>query len=295
LFAYDAATLSQQAVFVTTPNGGLGGVWMTGTGVAGDANGNIFIASGNGDFDTTNVPATEVGDTLMKVRLAMNSFALVDYFTPYDQSNLDSSDLDLGSGGPMLLPDQAGSNPDEVIQVGKNGTLYLVNRDQMTAGNVHYCSSGCSSDPEIVQEFPAGTSYLFGTPSYWNGSIYDWPVNNPLQAFTLNLGLFSTTPASSSAFTIGFPGSVPEVSANGTSSAIVWSIDASAYKTPGPAVLHAFNASNLSTELYNSSQAQTPPNRDQAGPAVKFTVPTVANGKVYIGTQTELDVYGILP
>lgn len=292
LFAYAAATMTQQSVFVTTPNGGLGGFWMSGSGVAGDSNANIFITSGNGDFDTTNVPATELGDSILKLQLASNSFSLLDYFTPYDQATLEANDTDVGSGGVMLLPDQAGGNTHELLEAGKEGTLYLINRDQMASNNEHYCS-GCTSNPQIVEEVLGATGYFFSTPTYWNENVYLWGTSNALYTYGLSRGQVTTPPSSDSSLILGFPGSVPMVSASGAANGIVWAIDATAFKTPGPAVLHAFSASNVGNELYNTTQAAS--NRDQAGTAVKFSVPTVANGKVYVGTQVELDVYGILP
>ena len=292
LFAYSAATMTQQAVFVTTPNGGLGGFWMSGSGVAGDSNANIFIASGNGTFDTRDVPATELGDSILKLQLASNSFSLLDYFTPYDQATLEADNIDLGSGGVMLLPDQPGNNAHELLEAGKEGTLYLIDRDQMTADNEHYCS-GCTSNPQIVEEILGATGRFFSTATYWSENVYLWGTSHALYAYGLSQGLVTTPPSSDSSLILGFPGSVPVVSASGTANGIVWAIDVTAFKTSGPAVLHAFSPSNVGNELYNTTQAAS--NRDQAGAAVKFSVPTVANGKVYVGTQVELDVYGILP
>src|SRR5262249_25054166 len=148
--------------------GGLGGFWMSGTGIAGDASGNIFIATGNGTFDSTHVPSTELGDSILKLAMSGNTFSLLDYFTPYNQSTLDLSDGDLGAGGVMLLPDQTGNHPHELVEAGKGGTIYLIDRDQMTAGNQHYCSSGCSSDPQIVQELVGAVGGMWGAPAYWN-------------------------------------------------------------------------------------------------------------------------------
>ena len=150
LFAYDEGTFTQKSVYVTTPNGGLGGFWMSGAGVAADASGNIFIPSGNGDFDMTSVPM-ETGDTILKLGTANQILTLLDYFTPQDQQSLDNGDQDLGSGGVLLLPDQPGSFPHILVEAGKEGRIYVVNRDQMTTNNSHYCS-GCTNDPEIIEE-----------------------------------------------------------------------------------------------------------------------------------------------
>ena len=309
VFSYNAATFAQTGVYVTTPNGnpttgGLGGIWMSGCGIAGDSNGAIYLVSGNGDFDTVSVPAINTGDSILKFALrgkpglGSGALSLVDYFTPSDQDSIDSADLDLGSGGLSLLPDAAGStaHPHMLVQAGKNGNIYLVDRDQLTANNLHYCST-CPSDTNVVQELPTAVGGMWSMPAYWNGNVYFWGSGDSLTAFSLSNGVLNTSPKSAT-LTLT-PGSVPTVSANGTSNGIVWAIDGTSYYAgPGSnqSVLHAFaatNSTNTITELYNSKMATG--NRDQAGPAIKFSVPTVANGKVYVGTQTELDVYGLLP
>ncbi len=291
IFAYNAATLSQVAVFNESPesaNSAQGGFWMSGAGIAADSSANIFIPSGNGDFDTAHVPAHLLGDTNMKLFMAGTSFSLEDYFTPFDQSNLQQNDTDLGSGGVLLLPDQGGAHPQELVQVGKEGTIYLIDRNQMTTGNQHYCS-GCASDTEIVQELQSEVGGMFSTPAYWNGNVYFGGSGDNLAAFLVTSGALGLAPTSASGTFFGFPGPTPSVSANGATGGIVWAIDSTNFGQPnhtlGPAVLHAYDATNLVTELYNSSSAP-------GGDAVKFTVPTIANGKVYVGTQTELDVYG---
>ncbi len=301
LFAYDAATFARKSVYVTTPNGGLGGFWMTGAGVAADASGNIFIASGNGDFDTTHVPAGETGDTILKLGTTNQILTQLDYFTPEEQSTLDSHDEDLGSGGVLLLPDQPGSFPHILVEAGKEGRIYVVNRDQMTTNNSHYCS-GCPNDPEIIEEsgipaVGAGGYGMFNTAAYWNNTLYFWGVSDVLKSIPITNGLPDFTHVTRSTAQIGFPGAGVSVSSNGTTagSAIVWGIDSSQYGSPGPgpgpAVLYAFDATNISKMLYSSAQNA---GRDAAGNAVKFTVPTVANGKVYVGTSTEVDVYGLV-
>jgi hypothetical protein len=291
IFAYSASTLTQTAVFLTTPNGveGAGGIWMSGAGIAADANGNIFTATGNGSVDG----ATDFGDTVLKLVSNGTAISVADYFTPFDQGSLDNLDWDLGSGGVVLLPDQPGNHLHELVQAGKGGTIYLIDRDQMTVNNLHYCS-GCTSDPQIVEEIPnAGVAaWQFGTPAYWNNTVYFGGSSDVLKAYSLSNGLLGASPSSSSTTSFGFPGPTPAISANGNTNGIVWAIDSSQSATPGPAVLHAYDATNVANEFWSSSQDSN--NRDMAGNAVKFTVPTVANGKVYIGTQTEVDVYGLL-
>ena len=150
LFAYDAATFTLKSVYVTTPNEGLGGFWMGGSGIAADSSDNIYIPSGNGAFDNTTVPQ-EMGDTLLKFGTTNQTLTQLDYFTPWDRLSLVNGDTDLGSGGALLLPDQPGTFPHILVQAGKEGTIYVVNRDKLTANDLHYCS-GCTSDPEIIEE-----------------------------------------------------------------------------------------------------------------------------------------------
>jgi len=295
LFAYDAATFAQKAVYVSTPNGGLGGFWMSGTGVAADANGNIFIATGNGTFDNT-TSVVDTGDSILKLVVANQSFTLLDYFTPQNQAALGTppSDVDLGAGGVLLLPDQPGQFPRILVEAGKEGKVYVVNRDQMTTGNSHYCS-GCASDTEIIEETAANTvGAIFDGPAYWNSTVYFSGVNHGLTAIPIANGLPDFTHISAGSPFLDFPGAGISVSSNGVTAGtgIVWSISAAAFDTPGPALLLAYDATNVLTVLYTSAQNAA---RDSAGNAVKFAVPTVANGKVYVGTSTEVDVYGLLP
>jgi hypothetical protein len=291
LFAYDASTFQMINDYVTTPNGGLGGFWMGGSGIAADSSGNVFIVSGNGDFDTSSTPATELGDSILKLSLNGIGLSMTDYFTPYDQDNLDTGDVDLGSGGILLLPDQPGPFPHLLVEAGKEGTIYLINRDQLTTSNSHYCRNNCTNDPEIVEELQYEIGGLWSMPAYWNSTLYFWGIGDVLTAFSLNNGQMGAVPSSSGSVELTFPSATPSISANGNSGGIVWAIDTTAYTSNGPAVLHAFDASNVANELYNSTMVSG----DQAGGSAKFAVPTIANGKVYIGTATELDVYGPLP
>ena len=203
LFAYDAASFTQKSVYMTTPNKGLGGFWMSGAGVAADASGNIFIASGNGDFDMTTVPV-DTGDTILKLGTANQILTLLDYFTPQNQFALDGPDLDVGSGGVLLLPDQPGQFPHILVEAGKEGKVYVVNRDQMTTGNTHYCDK-CGSDPEIIEE--AGTvGGMFNLPAYWNHTLYFWGTNDVLKSIPVTNGLPDFTHVTGSTPLINFPG-----------------------------------------------------------------------------------------
>ena len=295
LFAYSESSLARLAYFNTTPYGGLGGFWSSGAGLAADSSGNMFLVTGNGSFDTSN-PALDYGDSILKMSYAGGAFTVEDYFTPYNQSSLSGGDTDLGSGGVLLLPDQPGNFPHELVEAGKQGTIYLVSRDTLTTSPAHYCN-GCSSDPEIVQESSAGKiGGMWSMPAYWNDTVYFAGSGGPLTAIPLSNGTLNYSSVTTSSPTFGFPGATPSISSNGTSNGIAWLIDSSQYGSPGPgpgpAVLHAFNAANVSTELYNSTQAGV--GRDTAGNAVKFAVPTVTNGKVYVGATQEVDVYGLL-
>jgi mono/diheme cytochrome c family protein len=209
---------------------------------------------------------------------------VADYFTPYNQASLSAGDTDLGSGGPLLLPDSVGSaaHPHLIVGAGKEGKIYLVDRDNMghfQAGN----------DSQIVQELPGAIGGVWSAPAYWNNRVYYNGNGDKLKAFLLTNGLFVATPESQSATGIGFPGATPTISANGTNNGIAWVIDAGAYLSSGPAVLHAYNATNLAIELYNSSQNLS---RDNPGGAVKMVPPVIAGGKVYVGAEYAVSVFG---
>lgn len=288
LFAYNAQTLAFSNAFCSTPNGELGGIWEDGDGPAGDASDNVYISSGNGTFDGT--ANNDYGDSILKFSNT-NALQLVDYFTPFDADFLFQQDLDLASGGVILLPDEAGTvtNQHLLIGAGKEGKIYLVDRDDMG----HFQAG---SDSQIVQSIPnavgnSSVGNIFCTPAYFNYSIYYLGVNDGLKVFNISNAMISPTPASQSANKFGYPGSTPSVSADGTSDAIIWVINSHGYKTNGPSVLYAYNATNAALELYNS-QADGG-GRDNPGGAVKFTVPTVANGKVYVGAEYAVSVFGI--
>jgi hypothetical protein len=310
IMAYDARTLSQLAVFDTTPNGIDGGVWGAGGGIAADSRGNIYAATADGTFDA-NTGGSDYADSLLKLKLKQGVLSVIDYFTPMDQACRLQADLDLGSGAPMVLPhDGSAKVTDEVVMSGKGGApcdliggiyaspIYVVNRKKM--GHFH------DRRDNVVQTVAGATAGYWSAPAYWKGQsgayIYyagvledaSQGVGDNLRMYTLSDGMLSTTSVAHSPNI--FPvGSTPSVSANGATSGIVWAIERqdNLVQRPGnkPAVLRAYDATNVASELYNSNQART---RDQAGPATKYQVPTIANGRVYVGTQTELDVYGLL-
>jgi len=285
LIGYNETTLEQVGAYCITANGDQGGIWQSGDAPAADTLGNIFFMTGNGTFDA-NTGGQDYGMSYVKIS-TKGSLTVADYFTPYNEAEESNEDLDLGSGGAMLLPYQSGAEyPYLAVGAGKDGTLYVVNRNDMG----HFNSSGNS---QIVESIPSafGGRSLYSTPAYWQGYLYFWAANDVLRVYQMVNGLVSTTTVAMGTTKFASPGATPVVSSNEGSNGIIWSIDPSGYGTGSPAVLHALNA-NTAVELYNSTQAGT---RDTAGPAIKFTPPTVANGKVYVPTASELDVYGLLP
>ena len=249
--------------------------------------GRLFLATGNGDYTATKPYSAgmDFGDSVLNLDLTNGVPTVQDNFTPAIQANLDEYDGDQGSGGALILPDQTtGSYPHLLVQAGKSGEVYLLNRDNLGGYN--------TGGDQVVQGLPneVGDAGAWTTPAYWNGTVYYWAQQDTLKAFSLVNGQLVTPPVTSSEI-YGFPGANPEISANGTTNGIVWSIDSEGYMTSGAAILQAHNASSPGTTLYSSA---TDSSRDNPGLAVKFTVPTVANGKVYVGTQTQVSVFGLL-
>ena len=293
VLAYNAATLQQTSAYCVSPNGLGGGFWMSGAGLAADVvstskpYGRMFIATGNGDYTATTPYSSNMdyGDSVLNLDLTNGVPTVQDEFTPSDQANLDAEDGDVASGGVMVVPTQTtGSYPHLLVQTGKIGTLYLVNRDNM---------GGYNTTDQVVQstQYAVGNVGVWSTPAYWNGTVYYWGSFDNLKAFPLTNGQLITYPIAESSEQYGFPGSTPSISANGTTNGIVWSIDSENYSSSGQALLQAHLASNVATTLYSSSTNAT---RDNPGVAIKFTVPTVVNGKVYVGTASQLSVYGLL-
>lgn len=312
VMAYSAKDLSQVAIWNDTPNNpsmfganaGRGGIWMNGSSPAWDGS-SIYLSTGNGYFDST-APVTNFGDSVMKLDA---SLSVVDYFSPSNQGYLNAHDLDLGAGGILLLPTQPGTAPKLMLATGKDGTAYLINRDDMGQYQV---------TDQIIQEYPSlfpGTTSL---PAYWNNTIYfkgstprlSTISPTPLYAFPLIPGTNTSpttidfaNPSSQSINTWGWPGSTPSISANGINDGIVWVIEinytfVNHVQVPSVAILRAYDASNLATELFNS----TLNTNDGLGNAIKFSLPVIANGKVYVGTDalnpttnfpSEISVFGL--
>ena len=294
IMGFNATSLARLFTFNDSPDGREGGIWMAGGAPAVDANNNLYVITGNGDFNANSAspPNQDYGDSFVRLTTALS---VADFFTPSNQGSLDGADLDLGSGGAVVLVDLPASAPHQHLLVGGgkgssfNGEVFVVDRDSMGHFN--------SSSNNIVQTFALGGE-IFSTAAFWQNTLYMAGVNQNLAAFTLSTSTSQFTPvAIQSAATFGFPGATPSVSSSGATNGIVWAIDTSSNGTPngtgtnGPALLRAYDAKNLGNELWNSSQGSG----NSAGAAVKFCVPTVANGKVYVGTQTELTVFGLLP
>src|SRR5580693_5541082 len=301
IMSYSASTLAQEAAFNTSADGSANGVWMSGGGLAADANGNIFFATGNGTWNGT----TDYGDSIVKLGPPSGgSFPVLDYFTPYNQSSLAGGDTDVASGGLVLLPNLS-SGQQLLTQMGKEGKMYVIDRNNMGKYCVNDNPPCNGNDPNIVQEIPGATAGVWGTPAYWNGSVYwgggsDGGGPDNLKALSFNAnnsGLISTSPTSESAKAFSFSAPSPTISANGNTNGILWGLDDSAFGSTCSGgsncqVLYGYDATNLANMLYNSSQAAN--NRDVPGGAVKFATPIVANGKVYVGSQLEVSAYGAI-
>ena len=286
IIGYNASTMTFAKAFCTTPNSNGGGVWMSGSAPVFDSSNNLYVISSNGNYDG----ATEFGDSFLKLSTT-SGLTLSDWFTPDNQSSLSANNIDLGQGGAVTLLDSvSGPFPHLVIGGGKGGVLYLVNRDNM--GHFH-----SNDNNQTVQNWSLG-NMIASSGTFWQNTFYIGAANSSLQAFAFNTttDTFTTAPSSQSNAIIAFPGLTPVISAEGTSNGVIWAVDSSKSGTngaaSGPAVLYAFDPNNLGNELWDSSKAAG--NRDQAANAVKFVVPTVANGKVYVGAVNALNVYGLL-
>jgi mono/diheme cytochrome c family protein len=293
VIGFNATNLQASAAYAfnTTPNATVaafganaaeGALWMGGNGLCVDTNNNLFFETANGSF-SANTNGGDYSDSFVKLS-SSNRLSVADYFTPYNQADLQAADSDLGSGGPILLPASVGSaaHPHLIVGAGKEGDLFLVDRDNMG----HY---NANNDNQIVQEVDGAIGSAFSTPAYFNGQIYYQGAGDVMKAFAIANGAITPAPVSSATTSFGALGGTPSISANGTNNAIAWAIQSDAFASGGPAVLHAYNATNLALELYNSSQNSA---RDNPGGAIQMTTPTVVNGKVIIGAQYEVSIFG---
>ena len=300
LFAYDATTLKQTAALCLTPNDIGAGIWSSGSAFPIDTSvsgGRMFVATGNGGWSAPPFTAsTEYGESVIAFNLANGKLTPTDEFTPFNYATLNTEDWDQGSGGLLMLPDQQGANPHLLITVGKEGRITVLNRD-----NLGGYASGASSNTNAVQDISnivASGQGFWMTPAYWNGNVYLWSggkhssgVPNKGMLFKMNSGVMNTSPDSQTTFTSAYPGAFFSISSDGTQNGIAWAVKTDQYSTNGPAVLCAFDATDLSKTLYQSDSNAS---RDSAGAAMKFAVPVVTNGKVYVVTHGEVDVYGLL-
>ncbi len=281
LLAYDKTTLQQKAMFNDTPDGAGGGLWNGGGApIIDDETGKLFIMTGVDQDD----PPSGYNDSFL--RLSPGDLSVEDFFQPDNAAYLALNDADLGSGSPVLMPDNSSGTSHEIIGGGKDGKLFVVNRDDM--------GSFSATTNNVIQTVQTGVQQLnniFSTPAYWNGVLYLHDSKDVLRAFSWSAGRLSDQPVASGSIAVSTHGATISISANGTNNGIVWEIDNSSFSTAGASILRAYDASNISNELYDSTQAGS---RDTAGQALKFTVPTIAGGKVFVGTSNELDVYGLL-
>jgi hypothetical protein len=283
LIAYDAHTLAQKAAFNTSPDAADSAIWQGDAGPAADKNGNIFVVTGNGEFDAA-TGGRDFGDFVLKLNLDGSSFSLRDYFTPSNQQQLNARDNDLGSSGTVLLPDQPGPHPHLLVTAGKEGKIYLIDRDNMGKFQP-------GDDPHAVQTISASRG-AFGAMAYWNQNVYFIGSEAAVEDFSVSAGQLKLKAAGNAKFLDS--GATPVVSSNGTQNGIVWAASSKNWNEPPgrPAVLYAFDSSDVTHELYSTEQNAT---RDHAGVALRFAMPSVVNGKVYLGTKGEVDVYGLLP
>jgi hypothetical protein len=289
LIGYDQNTLAQTSVLNVTPNGNEGSFWNSGAGPASDSGGNIIALQANGTFDTTlnaqGFPSQgNFGNSFLKISTTNRQLAVADYFAMFNVSSENSVDQDLGSGGALVLPDlkdSSGATRHLAVGAGKDANIYVVDRDNMGKFNP-------ANNSQIYQNVSGALGGpVFSMPAYFNGVLYYGAVGDNLKAFAITNARVAGNPSSQSAISFSFPGTTPSVSANGGAGGIVWAAENSS-----PAVLHAYDATNLANELYNSNQAVN--GRDHFGAGNKFITPTIAHGKVYVGTTNGVGVFGLL-
>jgi hypothetical protein len=288
IIGYNETTLAQTTVLNVTPNGDQGAIWQAGNGPAADTLGNIFFADANGTFDTTlnsrGFPTMgDQGNGIIRLTTTNGQLAVADYFNPYNTVVESKYDMDLGAGGVILLPplqDASGNTWNLAIAAGKDGNVYIVNRDNMGKFNP---KNNDAIYQELVGALPGG---MWAAPALFGSNVYFGTNGSNMLQFQFTNATLGSTPVSKSAITFTYPGTTPSISANGTSNGILWAI-----QHTDPSVLHAYNPANLATEFYNSTQAAG--NRDEFGYASHFGTPTIVNGKVYVGTTNSVAVFGL--
>ena len=275
VITYNAHSLKQTGVFITSPEASDGGIWQSDAAPAADSAGNLYVLTGNGEF-TAGKGGRDYGDSILKLQITGSTPLVQSFFTPFNQAELSRGDLDLGSGGPVLI------SSNLLVAAGKSDAIYLLDPN-------HLGGSRPRDNHQIIQTVHACGTGSFGAPAYWNGHLYYLCRDEVLKDFAVeNRRLILHTQADAGASFSG-DGATPTVSAHGLRDGIVWAVEC---HEPGTslAVLHAYDATDVSRELYNSNQTD----RDHAGAAIRFVIPTVANGRVYVGGKDEVDIYGLL-
>jgi len=280
LMSYDATTLQQKAIWNSTPDGIRGGIWMAGSGPSADANGNVYIVTGNGTFNANTTGGKSYSDSVLKFN---PDLTLADYFTPFNQDALNSGDIDLGSSGFVLFADQTGATPHIGVVAGKEGRIYILNCDNLGKFSVVDDSKAVQTIPEALGTTANGRN--LSTAVLWPNNVFYTGRNDFAKQFQVSNSMLTITPVQQSTHQFGFS-NTNALSANGSTNGILWTIEG------GANVLHAFDASNISTELYNTTQAGS---RDSLGTTVRFNVPMIANGRVYVAIQNQVVVLGLLP
>jgi hypothetical protein len=285
IIAFDAGTLARTSVLNVTPNGSRGGIWMAGAGPAADAQGNFYLLDGNGTFDTTLTSGGfpnrgNFGNAFVKIATA-GGLSVADYFATFDTVSASNADTDLGSGGAIVLPDlvDATGRPRHLaVGAGKDSHIYVVDRDSMGKWNA-------TSNQNYQDITGALGGSVFSMPAYFDNTLYYGASGRTLKAFSITNARVSSAPTSVTAASFAFPGTTPSISASGTADGIIWAV-----QNTNPAVLRAYDARDLSRELYNSNQA--PSSRDAFGTGNKFITPTIVNGRVYVGTTNGVAAFG---
>ena len=294
LFAYNGTTMQQTDVLCLSPNGVGAGVWAAGAGLPIDttiSGGRMYVVTGNGTRTSTPpFPAgSAYGESVVAFSLANGKITPVDIFTPFNFQTLNDHDWDQGSGGLLMPPDQPGSYPHMLITAGKEGRILVLNRDKL-GGYVAGGTYSTNALQDISTVVPQAKGF-WSTPAYWNGNVYMWAENNVPMLFKLNGGVLDSAPDSQSPITSAFPDPTFSISSDGSQNGIAWAVRSDQFNTKGPGVLYAWNANDLTNTIY---QSDTNAARDNVGPANKFSIPVVTNGKVYVAAQKEVDVYGLI-
>lgn len=281
LLGYDASSLAEKFALCVAPTGDLGGIWMAGAAPALDDAGDLYVTTGNGSFDADR-GGPNYGMSLLR---ATPRLAVTDYFAPFNERVESRHDLDFASTGVMLLPQTSGPHPREAVSADKRGWIFVVDRDHLGGFSMH--------GNDIIQQLNGNLGgQMYSSPAYFDGAVYYAPSGQPLRRYDVRKGLLSEQPVSRSHDSFNYPGATPAISSNGNAGGIVWTIAVSGRVQGGPpAQLRAYDARDVSIELYDSGRAGA---RDRSAPGTKFSVPTVAGGMVYFGTQTELEAYGLL-